>query len=139
MWGVIALVGILVNDAVVMLDQYNKNIASGLSIKDAVLKAGKSRFRAIILTTITTVAGLYPLILETSFQAQFLIPMAISVAYGVLFGTIILLIYFPPLIVYFNDMKRTRRWIWEGGRTIPSWDKVEPVIENQKRVASFHE
>ena len=138
-WGVIALVGILVNDAVVMLDQYNKNIASGLSIKDAVLKAGKSRFRAIILTTITTVAGLYPLILETSFQAQFLIPMAISVAYGVLFGTIILLIYFPPLIVYFNDMKRTRRWIWEGGKTIPSWDKVEPVIENQKRVASFHE
>ena len=83
--------------------------------------------------------GLYPLILETSFQAQFLIPMAISVAYGVLFGTIILLIYFPPLIVYFNDMKRTRRWIWEGGKTIPSWDKVEPVIENQKRVASFHE
>ena len=138
-WGVVALVGILVNDAVVMLDQYNKNIASGFSIKDAVLKAGKSRFRAIILTTITTVAGLYPLILETSFQAQFLIPMAISVAYGVLFGTIILLIYFPPLIVYFNDMKRTRRWIWEGGKTIPSWDKVEPVIENQKRVASFHE
>ena len=138
-WGVVALVGILVNDAVVMLDQYNKNIASGLSIKDAVLKAGKSRFRAIILTTITTVAGLYPLILETSFQAQFLIPMAISVAYGVLFGTIILLIYFPPLIVYFNDMKRTRRWIWEGGKTIPSWDKVEPVIENQKRVESFHE
>ena len=138
-WGVVALVGILVNDAVVMLDQYNKNIASGLSIKDAVLKAGKSRFRAIILTTITTVAGLYPLILETSFQAQFLIPMAISVAYGVLFGTIILLIYFPPLIVYFNDMKRTRRWIWEGGKTIPSWDKVEPVIENQKRVTSFHE
>ena len=138
-WGVVALVGILVNDAVVMLDQYNKNIASGLSIKEAVLKAGKSRFRAIILTTITTVAGLYPLILETSFQAQFLIPMAISVAYGVLFGTIILLIYFPPLIVYFNDMKRTRKWIWEGGKTIPSWDKVEPVIENQKRVASFHE
>ena len=138
-WGVVALVGILVNDAVVMLDQYNKNISSGLSIKDAVLKAGKSRFRAIILTTITTVAGLYPLILETSFQAQFLIPMAMSVAYGVLFGTIILLIYFPPLIVYFNDMKRTRRWIWEGGKTIPSWDKVEPVIENQKRVASFHE
>ncbi len=138
-WGVVALVGILVNDAVVMLDQYNKNLASGHSIKDAVLKAGKSRFRAIILTTITTVVGLYPLILETSFQAQFLIPMAISVAFGVLFGTIILLIYFPPLIVYFNDMKRVRRWIWEGGKTIPSWEKVEPVIENQKRVESFYE
>ena len=138
-WGVVALVGILVNDAVVMLDQFNKNIAIGMSIKDAVLKAGKSRFRAIILTTITTVAGLYPLILEKSFQAQFLIPMAISVAYGVLFGTIILLIYFPPLIVYFNDMKRARKWIWIGGKTPPSWEQVEPVIENQKRVDSFHE
>ena len=138
-WGVVALIGILVNDAVVMLDQFNKNLENGLSIKKAVVKAGKSRFRAIILTTITTVAGLYPLILEKSFQAQFLIPMAISVAYGVLFGTIILLIYFPPLILYFNDMKRARKWIWEGGKTVPSWDKVEPVIENQKRVASFHE
>ena len=118
-WGVVALIGILVNDAVVMLDQFNKNLATGMPIKEAVLKAGVSRFRAIILTTITTVAGLYPLILETSFQAQFLIPMAISVAYGVLFGTIILLLYFPPLILYFNDIKRTRKWIWEGGENAP--------------------
>ena len=138
-WGVVALIGILVNDAVVMLDQFNKNIAQGLPIKEAVQKAGKSRFRAIILTTITTVAGLYPLILEESFQAQFLIPMAISVAYGVLFGTIILLVYFPPLILYFNDIKRTRKWIWEGGKTPPSWAEVEPVIENQKRINEFNE
>ena len=65
--------------------------------------------------------------------------MAISVAYGVLFGTIILLIYFPPLILYFNDMKRARKWIWVGGKTIPTWDQVEPVIENQKRLDSFDE
>ena len=138
-WGVVALVGILVNDAVVMLDQYNKNLALGMGMKEAVLKAGKSRFRAIILTTITTVAGLYPLILEESFQAQFLIPMAISVAYGVLFGTLILLIYFPPLILYFNDIKRTKKWIWEGGKIAPTWDEVEPVIENLKRVKEFEE
>ena len=138
-WGVVALVGILVNDAVVMLDQFNKNLAMGMPIKEAVLKAGVSRFRAIILTTITTVAGLYPLILETSFQAQFLIPMAISVAYGVLFGTIILLLYFPPLILYFNDIKRTRKWIWEGGETAPEWKDVEPVLENQKRIQEFDE
>jgi multidrug efflux pump subunit AcrB len=137
-WGVVALVGILVNDAVVMLDQYNKNLDKGMEIKEAVLKAGKSRFRAIILTTITTVAGLYPLILEKSFQSQFLIPMAISVAYGVLFGTIILLIYFPPLILYFNDIKRTKRWIWEGGKTPPNWKDVEPVIENKKRISEFN-
>ena len=136
-WGVVALVGILVNDAVVMLDQFNKNLAMGMPIKEAVLKAGVSRFRAITLTTITTVAGLYPLILETSFQAQFLIPMAISVAYGVLFGTIILLLYFPPLILYFNDIKRTRKWIWEGGENAPEWKDVEPVLENQKRIQEF--
>ena len=110
-----------------------------MNIKEAVLKAGISRFRAIILTTITTVAGLYPLILEESFQAQFLIPMAISVAYGVLFGTIILLLYFPPLIVYFNDIKRTKKWIIEGGKTAPSWSEVEPVIENLNRVKEFEE
>lgn len=138
-WGVVALIGILVNDAVVMLDQFNKNLAMGMPIKEAVLKAGVSRFRAIILTTITTVAGLYPLILETSFQAQFLIPMAISVAYGVLFGTIILLLYFPPLILYFNDIKRTRKWIWEGGENAPGWEVVEPVLENQKRIQEFDE
>ena len=138
-WGVVALIGILVNDAVVMLDQFNKNLATGMPIKEAVLKAGVSRFRAIILTTITTVAGLYPLILETSFQAQFLIPMAISVAYGVLFGTIILLLYFPPLILYFNDIKRTRKWIWEGGENAPVWEDVEPVLENQKRIQEFDE
>ena len=138
-WGVVALVGILVNDAVVMLDQFNKNLAMGMPIKEAVLKAGVSRFRAITLTTITTVAGLYPLILETSFQAQFLIPMAISVAYGVLFGTIILLLYFPPLILYFNDIKRTRKWIWEGGENAPEWKDVEPVLENQKRIQEFDE
>ena len=138
-WGVVALVGILVNDAVVMLDQYNKNLTLGMNIKEAVLKAGISRFRAIILTTITTVAGLYPLILEESFQAQFLIPMAISVAYGVLFGTIILLLYFPPLILYFNDIKRTKKWIIDGGKIAPTWNEVEPVINNLKRVKEFEE
>ena len=91
-WGVIALIGILVNDAVVMLDRFNRNLKEGQSIHEAVIHAGKSRYRAIILTTITTFVGLSPLIFEKSFQAQFLIPMAISVAFGVLFGTIILLL-----------------------------------------------
>ncbi|MDG1283571.1 MAG: efflux RND transporter permease subunit, partial [Flavobacteriales bacterium] len=104
-WGVVALIGILVNDAVVMLDKYNRNLKEGMSMENAVIGAGKSRFRAIILTTITTFVGLFPLILERSFQAQFLIPMAISVAFGVLFGTIILLFYFPSLILYFNDIR----------------------------------
>ena len=133
-WGVIALIGILVNDAVVMLDRYNRNIAEGMNMNDAVISAGTSRFRAIILTTITTFVGLFPLILEKSFQAQFLIPMAISVAFGVLFGTILLLLYFPSLILYFNDMRRARWWLWIGGDTPPTKMDVEPYTKLQKRL-----
>ena len=133
-WGVIALIGILVNDAVVMLDKYNKNLANGLNMTEAVIEAGRSRFRAIILTTITTFAGLSPLILEKSFQAQFLVPMAISVAFGVLFSTIILLFYFPSLILYFNDIRRARLWLWNGGKTPPTKIEVEPFTKLQERI-----
>ena len=132
-WGVIALIGILVNDAVVMLDRFNRNLKEGQSIHEAVIHAGKSRYRAIILTTITTFVGLSPLIFEKSFQAQFLIPMAISVAFGVLFGTIILLLYFPSLILYMNDLRRTRLWLWNGGKKPASKIEVEPVTKIQKR------
>ena len=137
-WGIIALVGILVNDAVVMLDQYNRNLKKGMNPEDAGIAAGKSRFRAIILTSLTTVAGLFPLIyLETSFQAQFLIPMAISVAYGVLFGTLILLFFFPPLLRYFADIRRARWWLWRGGPSAPSRIEVEPITKHINRVAEM--
>tara|TARA_B110000211_G_scaffold77208_2_gene90521 strand:+ start:205 stop:3387 length:3183 start_codon:yes stop_codon:yes gene_type:complete len=132
-WGVIALVGILVNDAVVMLDKYNRNIKDGMNMKESVIGAGNSRFRAIILTTITTFFGLFPLILEKSFQAQFLVPMAISVAFGVLFGTLILLLYFPSLILYFNDIRRARWWLWKGGENPPTKMEVEPYTKLQLR------
>lgn len=133
-WGVVALIGILVNDAIVMLDKYNSNLEDGMNIENAAIEAGKSRFRAIILTSVTTFVGLFPLILEKSFQAQFLIPMAISVAFGVLLGTIILLLYFPCLILYFNDIRRTRWWLWNGGKTPPSKMEVEPIFKLQKRL-----
>jgi multidrug efflux pump subunit AcrB len=137
-WGIIALVGILVNDAVVMLDQYNRNLKTGMNPEDAGVAAGKSRFRAIILTSLTTVVGLFPLIyLETSFQAQFLIPMAISVAYGVLFGTLILLFFFPPLLRYFADIRRARWWLWRGGPSAPSRIEVEPITKHINRVAEM--
>ena len=132
-WGVIALIGILVNDAIVMLDRYNRNLEEGMNMKDAVIRAGKSRFRAIILTTITTFVGLAPLIFEKSFQAQFLVPMAISVAFGVLFSTTILLLYFPSLILYFNDMRRARWWLWIGGKIPPSKIEVEPFTKLKNR------
>ena len=132
-WGVVALIGILVNDAIVMLDKYNRNLKQGMTMKEAVINAGKNRFRPIILTTITTFVGLAPLILEKSFQAQFLVPMAISVAFGVLFGTIILLLYFPSLILYFNDLRRARWWLWLGGKVPPTRMQVEPYTKLNKR------
>ena len=132
-WGVVALIGILVNDAVVMLDKYNRSLEKSMDMEQSAIGAGRSRFRAIILTTITTFVGLFPLILEKSFQAQFLIPMAISVAFGVLFGTIILLLYFPSLIMYFNDMRRARWWLWNGGEIPPTKMEVEPFTKLQKR------
>lgn len=109
-WGIIALVGILVNDAVVMVDTYNRYIKEGMSVKDAAYEAGRSRFRAVLLTSITTVAGLYPLILEDSFQAQFLIPMAIAVAHGLLWGTMFTILFFPTVIIFYNDLRRTLIW-----------------------------
>ena len=148
-WGMVALSGVVINDAVVFLDRYNQLLKEGLSVYDAVFKAGISRFRAIMLTTITTVAGLYPLILEKSFQAQFLIPMAISLAYGVLVGTAFILLFFPSLILVLNDMKR----VYEGGKLWlspkkqmidgewviipfqwPSPEEVEPPIRDSKRI-----
>ena len=132
-WGVVALIGILVNDAIVMLDKYNRNLKEGMNMNEAVINAGKNRFRPIILTTITTFVGLAPLILEKSFQAQFLVPMAISVAFGVLFSTIILLLYFPSLILYFNDLRRVRWWLWIGGKVPPTRMQVEPYTKLNKR------
>ena len=131
-WGVVALIGILVNDAIVMLDKYNRNLKEGMTMNEAVINAGKNRFRPI-LTTITTFVGLAPLILEKSFQAQFLVPMAISVAFGVLFSTIILLLYFPSLILYFNDLRRVRWWLWIGGKVPPTRMQVEPYTKLNKR------
>ena len=108
------------------LDKYNRNLRDGMNIEDAAVDAGTSRFRAIMLTSITTIAGLYPLILEPSFQAQFLVPMAISVAYGVLFGTIFILLFFPLLILFFNDTRKAFKMLWTGVKPNPI--DVEPTM-----------
>lgn len=130
-WGMIALSGVIINDAVVFLDKYNRNLKIGMRVYDAAFDAGINRFRPIMLTSITTVLGLYPLILETSFQAQFLIPMAISVAYGVLIGTFIILLFFPVLIVIFNDVRVWTKWLWTGQR--PEREEVERVIIDRSK------
>jgi multidrug efflux pump subunit AcrB len=112
--GAIALIGVFVNDALVFITTFNQKIKSGMAYKDALYETGLSRFRPITLTSITTVAGLGPLLLEKSLQAQFLIPMAISVAFGLMVGTFILLVLTPALLVITNRIKRYGLAIWEG-------------------------
>ncbi|MDA3883666.1 MAG: efflux RND transporter permease subunit [Bacteroidales bacterium] len=112
--GIIALTGVIINDSVVFLSRYNDYVREGNSIYESTILAGKSRLRAILLTSLTTTAGLMPIIFETSIQAQFLIPMAISLAYGVLFGTIFLLLLFPVMIIVANDIRRVIAYIRTG-------------------------
>lgn len=103
--GCLALAGVLVNDSLVMVDYVNQQVRSGTSQMDAVWKAGAARFRAITLTSMTTFVGLVPILLERSLQAQFLIPMAISLAFGVLFGTLITLFLVPSVYLILEDIK----------------------------------
>jgi len=137
-WGMVALSGVIINDGVVFLAKFNNLVKTeGMTVYQAAYNAGLSRFRPIVLTSLTTVLGLYPLIKETSFQAQFLIPMAISVAYGVLFGTAIILLFFPVFIIIFNDVRRYAKWLWTGKK--PGREEVERVLIDQKRIEEYKE
>lgn len=104
-FGIIALTGIVINDSIVFLDQINRNLSNGLKVVPSIIEAGISRLRAISLTTITTVLGLGPLIFETSRQAKFLIPMAVSIAYGLLLGSFLILFVVPALFMVLNDIR----------------------------------
>ena len=103
--GLIALTGVVVNDSLVMVDFINRRLASGMRVYDAIRDAGAARFRPIVLTSLTTFVGLLPLLLERSFQAQFLVPMAVSLAFGVLFATAITLVLVPSLYAILNDFR----------------------------------
>lgn len=103
--GIIALAGVVVNDGLVLVDYINNRRRMGLPIRQSVLLAGKARFRAILLTSLTTFFGLLPLLTEKSTQAQFLKPMAISLAFGVMFATMLNLILVPALYTILEDIK----------------------------------
>jgi multidrug efflux pump subunit AcrB len=126
-YGIIALSGIIINDSIVLVDQVNRNLRNKQKVFDAVYNAGLSRLRPIILTTMTTALGLAPLILETSRQAQFLIPMAVSVAYGLVFGTFILLIILPALFLVVNQMRCL--WLRKVKNKIMPGEFVEPAVQ----------
>ncbi len=108
-FGIIAVAGVVVNDSLVMVDFVNKARAEGMSLKEAAVEAGCKRFRAILLTSLTTFVGLVPIIMETSLQAKIVIPMAVSLAFGVLFATVITLILIPCQYVALEDIKRHMR------------------------------
>ena len=106
LFGIVALSGIVVNDSLILIDFINRAVRGGEDILTAVVESGKARFRPVLLTSLTTIAGLFPLLLERSFQAQFLIPMAISISFGLLFATVLTLLYVPAIYLIIEDVRR---------------------------------
>jgi len=127
--GIIALIGIMVNDGLVLISRFNGNLRSGMMFDEALFEAGRSRFRAIFLTSLTTVAGLAPLLLEKSRQAQFLKPMALSIAYGIAFATFLTLIMLPLFLAFSNKVKVGTKWLKTGQKITK--EEVERAIKEQ--------
>lgn len=129
-FGIIALIGIMVNDSLVLISTFNGLLREGRPFGNALYEASVSRFRPIILTSVTTIAGLGPLILEKSIQAQFLVPMAVSVAYGMFIATLVTLITLPVVLSLYNDLKIHAVWLWEGRKPRP--EDVEPAVQEME-------
>ncbi len=110
--GILALSGVVVNDSLVLVDYINRQREKGVELVEAVNSAGVARFRAIILTSLTTFAGLAPLLFDKSTQAQFLIPMAVSLGFGILFATLITLVLVPANYLIAEDIRQLFRWIY---------------------------
>ncbi|TQV87675.1 efflux RND transporter permease subunit [Aliikangiella coralliicola] len=109
LYGIIALTGVVVNDSLIMVDFINKARAQGIRMIDAVVQSGTKRFRAVLLTSLTTFFGVLPIYFETSLQAQFIIPMAISIGFGIMFATVITLFLIPCLYMILEDIKNLFR------------------------------
>jgi multidrug efflux pump subunit AcrB len=127
MFGLVALAGVAVNDSLVLVDFINRARRAGLPFDEAIRQAGVQRFRPILLTSLTTFAGLMPLILEKSVQAQFLIPMAVSLGFGVLYCTVTSLLLVPALYVIVEDLKSG--WTWLYGRPEAAQKPAEGLTE----------
>ena len=106
MFGIIALAGVVVNDSLILVHTANRNRGEGRSHFESIFEASCRRFRPIVLTSLTTFLGLAPMIFETSLQARFLIPMAISLGFGILFATLIALIIIPCMYMALQDVRR---------------------------------
>jgi multidrug efflux pump subunit AcrB len=136
--GIIALIGIMVNDGLLLIQRFNRNLKEGLKYDEALIQAGTSRFRAIVLTSITTIAGLSPLLLEKSRQAQFLQPMAVSISYGIAMATVLTLIVLPLLLAISNSFKVYFKMAITGKKV--SKEEVERAnIELKNKSDEFYE
>jgi multidrug efflux pump subunit AcrB len=111
LFGMVALSGVVVNDSVVLIDYLNKEKGRGLNSFDAAISAVKRRFRPILLTTLTTSIGLLPILLEPSIQAKFLVPMVVSLATGIIFATVVIMILVPCLVLVTEDVKSLKNRI----------------------------
>jgi multidrug efflux pump subunit AcrB len=114
MIGIVALTGIVVNDALILVNFVNKDVAGGKPVFEAVIAGGRRRLRPILLTSLTTILGLAPIMAETSFQARFLIPMAVSISFGLAFGTVLTLIVVPSIYMIVEDFHWLVCRIWYG-------------------------
>jgi multidrug efflux pump subunit AcrB len=112
LFGLVALAGVVVNDSLIMIDFVNNALANGTPLKQAIIESGTRRFRAIVLTSVTTAAGLMPIMLEGSLQAQYVIPMAISLSFGIVFATVITLFLVPALYMLQLDFFAQCRRLW---------------------------
>lgn len=128
-YGFLALMGVIVNNSIVFINTMNDYLRSGLKFEESIIQSAKDRFRPILLTTFTTFLGLFPLLYEKSRQAQFLKPMAASVAYGLLFGTILTLFFLPVFLLIFNKIKVNLKKLITGVKPEP--EEVEPAIKEK--------
>ncbi|NLH17977.1 MAG: efflux RND transporter permease subunit [Phycisphaerae bacterium] len=111
-FGIVALSGIVVNDSLIMIDLINRERREGIPLAQVIRDSAVRRFRPIMLTTLTTCLGLAPMILEKSLQAKFLVPMAVSLAFGVAFATMITLVLVPSLYRIVEDIKFFIAWLF---------------------------
>jgi multidrug efflux pump subunit AcrB len=126
-FGIIALSGVVVNDSLILVDYINKEKARGVALREAVIDAARYRFRPILLTSLTTFLGLAPItIFETSLQAQLVIPMAASLAFGIIFATLITLILIPALYLILDDFKSWWQEAWRQVRAIGRSEGLAP-------------
>ena len=126
MCGFVALAGVVVNDSLLMVDYVNRNRKTSSNLLEAAVSAGAVRFRAILLTSLTTFVGLTPILMETDMQARFIIPMAISLGFGILFATTITLLLVPSAYVILEDLRIAGRWLL-GRQPDPALQSVDDI------------